>query len=415
MPTKATKIVRNVLFWVHLTIGLSAGALILLMSATGAVLGFERQLIAWFDGTPTVNVGAQRQDVDRLLVARGINANDVSSVLLRAELDAPVTLRLRERGSAPQLIDPYSGDSVARITDGRAAAFFSSIRGWHRWVGMAAGDTRQMARKFTGAANLAFAFLAISGLWLWWPRRWTRASVLSTVTPRLGLRGRTRDFNWHNAMGFWMAIPLFLLAATGAFISYQWPERWLDRVAGSAAEQQAARAPRRQEPPREQASASTHAIGELTFGAAVASAKATAPDWRSITLSRATTLDTMFRIVIAEGNTYRPDLRQTLVADARSGEILEVIPYAALSLSRRIRAWVRFGHTGEVFGWSGQLLATLACVVGVVLVVTGFLLTLRRFRTWSNKRWSRASEVVEAPAFRAVSTYQEEELVRMAE
>ena len=72
-----------------------------------------------------------------------------------------------------------------------------------------------------------------------------------SVDSLLALRSveRKRDFNWHNSLGFWTAIPLFLIAGTGAFISYQWPGRWLDRIAGSPEERLAARQP--VAPPRE--------------------------------------------------------------------------------------------------------------------------------------------------------------------
>ena len=39
--------VRLVFFWFHLVLGISAGALIMLMSVTGVMLGFERQMIGW--------------------------------------------------------------------------------------------------------------------------------------------------------------------------------------------------------------------------------------------------------------------------------------------------------------------------------------------------------------------------------
>jgi uncharacterized iron-regulated membrane protein len=40
---------RTLLFWPHLAGGLVAGFVILLMSVTGVLLTYERQLIAWSD------------------------------------------------------------------------------------------------------------------------------------------------------------------------------------------------------------------------------------------------------------------------------------------------------------------------------------------------------------------------------
>ena len=38
---------RKVLFWCHFTAGVCAGLVILLMSFTGVLLTYERQILAW--------------------------------------------------------------------------------------------------------------------------------------------------------------------------------------------------------------------------------------------------------------------------------------------------------------------------------------------------------------------------------
>lgn len=91
-------------------------------------------------------------------------------------------------------------------------------------------------------------------------------------------------------------------------------------------------------------------------------------------------------MVVAEGNTLRPDLRTTLELSRADGAVLASSGYTDLSTSRRIRSWVRFGHTGEVFGIPGQLIATLVTGVGAVLVWTGMSLSLRRVATWRRRR-----------------------------
>jgi uncharacterized iron-regulated membrane protein len=64
---------------------------------------------------------------------------------------------------------------------------FRALEDWHRWLGASAAN-RTSTRAVTGACNLAFLALAVSGLYLWWPRTWTpshtRASArTATVRP----------------------------------------------------------------------------------------------------------------------------------------------------------------------------------------------------------------------------------------
>ena len=40
---------RSVLFWLHLPCGVLAGAVILIMSVTGVLLTYQRQITAWAD------------------------------------------------------------------------------------------------------------------------------------------------------------------------------------------------------------------------------------------------------------------------------------------------------------------------------------------------------------------------------
>jgi uncharacterized iron-regulated membrane protein len=41
---------RTLIFWPHLIAGVVAGVVILIMSVTGVILTYERQLIAWSNG-----------------------------------------------------------------------------------------------------------------------------------------------------------------------------------------------------------------------------------------------------------------------------------------------------------------------------------------------------------------------------
>ena len=93
---------------------------------------------------------------------------------------------------------------------------------WHRWLGDRTASGRAIGKAITGACNAAFLFLALSGLYLWWPRRWNRAAMRLSLWFRRGLAGRARDFNWHNVIGFWSLPVLIVMTTSGMMISYRW-------------------------------------------------------------------------------------------------------------------------------------------------------------------------------------------------
>jgi len=389
--SSVSRTVRSTFFWIHLSVGIAASALILLMSVTGVLLGFERQAIAAIDGTVTVAPaqGLPRLAIDSVLAQHAIDRADVASVVMRAESDRPLTIRFRERDRAALLVDPWRGTTIESPPPGKGQAFFSALRRWHRWVGATGTEWRTRFRAATGAANLAFLFLVLSGLYLWWPGKWTRQRLVATTVPRLSATGKARDFNWHHSFGVLAALPLALIVASGVFISYQWPGRLLDRYLGSPAERVAARAPARAPARDDSASPSAQPApvhADAPLDRSVEHAISAHPDWRQLTLTLPADRDTVLRVAVAEGNTYRPDQRYALTFSRSTGALRSASRYADLSLSRRIRAWVRFGHTGEVFGVTGQLIATVATAVGALLVWTGLALSWRRWRQWRGRR-----------------------------
>jgi len=386
-------VARRFLFWSHLVVGLAAGLVILLMSVTGVLLGFERQLIVAIDGAPTVTVPplAARLPLDAVLGRNDLSLVDIASIAVRADAEKPMVVRFRDRERTALTLDPYSAAPIVGATDGTGQRFFSSMRRWHRWVGATGGEWRTRLKAVSGAANLGFVLLIVSGLWIWWPRTRSWSALRSVLWFRRGLGAKARDFNWHNTIGFWSAIPLLLVALSGVFISYKWPGRWLDRALGSPEERATAMSAN--------ASSAGGAGGAGAAGGADAAGLPTAsiasylnaavsarPDWTLITITLPAPDDTTASVAVAEGNTYRPDLRTTLTLDRADAHVLRTRDYASLSASRKIRAWVRFGHTGEVFGLFGQTIATIVSAGGAVLVLTGIALSGRRFLKWRARR-----------------------------
>ena len=95
----------------------------------------------------------------------------------------------------------------------------SEVRAWHRWLSIE-GEARPVARAITGWSNTLFLFIVCSGFYLWFPRKWTWQRVRPVVLFSSSLRGKARDFNWHNVLGLWSCVPLFIVVLTAMPISF---------------------------------------------------------------------------------------------------------------------------------------------------------------------------------------------------
>ena len=282
-------------------------------------------------------------------------------------------------GPARQLfINPYSGALLGEGNGQTIRAFFRVMTEWHRYLG-AAGTRRPFGRAITGAANLMFLFIVISGLFLWAPRTWSWPSLRNVTWFRGGLAGKARDFNWHNTIGFWSAIPLAIIVAGGVVISYPWATGLVYRAFG-------------EQPP---APAGARAAGtdrstakrgvQATLEPLIAKAEAQMPDWRTISVALPSPDSRRVVLTLDAGDGGQPHKRATLTIDARSGEVVSWEPFERQSAGRRARTWLRFAHTGEVYGLTGQTVAGVVTTGATVLVWTGLALALRRFLAWRRR------------------------------
>ncbi|MBZ4417241.1 PepSY domain-containing protein [Myxococcus sp. RHST-1-4] len=382
---------RKVLFWVHLVAGVAAGLVIALMSLTGVAIAFEAQVLEWAERDAR-HVQAPAPDAARLsvdeLVARVRAARpeaQPSGVTVYPGPDAAVLVSLGREGLA--YVNPYTGE----VREGGARgwrSFFGFMENLHRWLA-AQGDGRAVGRAITGAGNAAFLFLAVSGLYLWWPRKWTRRAMRPSLWFRRGLKGKARDWNWHNVIGFWSLPVLIVLTASGMVISYKWASDLVFTVTGNPP-------PATQGPPGQSAvklpTPPPPGTERLGLDALFAEASKGTPAWKSVSLrlgggqrpgepqgARASPAPEALTFTVREQGAW-PLFASTQVSlNPFTGEQVKQEGYADYNSGRKLRTWLRFLHTGEALGWLGQLAAAVASLGGVFLVWTGFALAWRRF------------------------------------
>jgi uncharacterized iron-regulated membrane protein len=353
-------------------IGCTAGLVILTMCVTGVLLAFERQINDAADRSsraPVVVTGA-RLPIDSVVAQTAQPGGAPSAITVFAESDAPIALAYgRER---LVYADPYSGKILGEGAKG-SRSFFAFVERIHRTLG-SPFQSRSFGHALTGACNLAFFGLLLSGAYLWLPKKWTAQYLKPSMLFRIGLSGRAKHWNRHNVAAAWCVVPLFFIILSGVIMSYPWANNLLYRLAGS--EPPPARPEERS--PGRRAHRQDNAP-RASFEDLFAKAKEQSAAWRSISLRVANEAPVAV-FTIDEGNGGQPNKRSQLTLDARTGQVRKWEPFGSLSLGRRLRSWARFLHTGEAGGLLGQIIATLATLGGVLLVWTGFAMALLRLR-----------------------------------
>jgi uncharacterized iron-regulated membrane protein len=417
------RLFRKILFWCHLVTGVTVALIVLIMSVTGVLLTYEKQMLARADAravqVPAPAAGAQRLPVSVLMqrVAQ-TEAGTPTTVSWLAGENAPVRVAFGREKTV--YVDPYTGAVLGEGAKGMRT-FFRTVTDWHRWLAQS-GDGRDRGKMITGAANLGFLFLVLSGLYLWFPRSWTRGAFRNVLLFRGGLRAKARDFNWHHVIGFWSFVPLAVIVASATVISYPWASNLVYRLAGEEPPAQsgpggggapgggAARAAapggagergREGGAAREGAGrpegggrgegGGAGADGNLLAGVdpLVAVAHGKVDGWRTISMTMPKEADAPVVFNIDRGSGGQPQKRASLTLDRGTGAEVKWEPFSAGTTGRKARSILRFAHTGEVLGLLGQTIAGLVSLGAAVLVWTGLALSLRRLGAW----WGRRNRV----------------------
>lgn len=404
---------RTVLFWLHLSSGVLAGAIVLVMSVTGVLLTYEKQMTHWAD--------LRQLQADHAPASCCLTVDSILRIASAARPGtAPTSVTVRADHSEPALIS-FGRAGVLFVGQGSGAVlgagstttrdFFGAVEDWHRWLA-ADGPSRTTFRNITGVANLLFLVLVLTGMVLWLPRTWSWLKVRAVLWFRSGLSGKARDFNWHNVLGIWSALPLIAIVASGTVIGFPWAGDLVYRIVGEAP-------PPRTPPvaPLNAGATNTRASGAdrtramtpssqgaplaptpTSFATLVTAASTLMPEWKALTLQIPKPDATTVTVTLDRGTGGQPQLRASVQLSSATGAIATYQPFDSLSTGRQARSVLRFAHTGEVLGIFGQTLAGLVSLAAVVLVVTGISLAIRRaFRALARPASKPSESVAPVP------------------
>ena len=388
---------RSILFWVHLVAGLIAGLSIAIMCFTGTVLAFEKQIVSWSERdarrVPIPAADQTRLPLDTLLERVRAQQPDArpASIVVSADPRDAVAISLGRDNTV--YVNPYTG-AVQKPASTAVHDFMHVMVDWHRFLALS-GDSRPTGKLINGICNLAFFVLAVTGLYLWMPRNMSWRSVRALALFNWKLRGKARDFNWHNVIGLWTAPILIVLTLSAVPISFRWGNDLVYRLVGEEPPVRgpgAAATPAPELPPP---ASGAHPISREAQFAAIQSAF---PNAQQITLRLATpgrgpapqngntpaahprsNAPQPLTFIVKLPATWPRTATTTVTLNPFTGDLLRTESFADLSAGRQIRSWTRFLHTGEALGLGGQFIAGLASLGGCFLAYTGFALAWRRF------------------------------------
>ena len=207
---------RKTLFQVHLWSGLILALYVLVMSVTGTVLIYRRELAKAFSTQPHIIAGpGPRMTVDELseVARRAHPGYEVNRVFQSRNLDQPTEIWL-DRGATKiqRLFNPYTGADLGNSLNlgFRLVLWLVDLHD-----NLLSGRTGHLANAVGGVCVTA---IGLSGIVIWWPGidKWRRSLTIDW-------KANLRSFNWslHSALGFWSLAFIFMWGISGIYLS--WP------------------------------------------------------------------------------------------------------------------------------------------------------------------------------------------------
>lgn len=358
--------IRKLLVKLHLYVGITVGAVLVVTGITGSLLVFGRDADrAAQSHLTSVNVGATRANlgaIEEKVKARYPGAG-MPYINLPRNPTGSIEFYLSHGDNLPLVYaDPYTGE-ILGVRDQHSMVFEWIFR---LHTGKMGGDAGEWV---AGIAAFVLLFLSLTGVYLWFPgrRNLRRGFVINTK------RGWKRTiYDLHNVVGFYASILLVLLSMSGIYlIFHDGTAKFINLITFSPP----AAAPPEMESPQKSAQ-------RISLDEAVRQAQLALPGAQLTYVLPPSKAGAPFVVRGKLGDEWHPNGRSVVYLDSYTGEVLHIENALNAPLGTRIANALYPLHIGIVGGMANRLVQVIVGLVPALLYVTGFLM-------WFNRRKRR--------------------------
>ena len=361
---------RKVLFQLHWIVGITAGIVLAIVGATGALLSFEQQIVASLarEGREVETEGGTPLSAADLLTRVSAEQHDKRIVGLSIAREPAQTVRVTLAPREQRYVDPYTGALLAPTASG-AETFFRNVRSLHRWLMLGELGDRDVGRQIVGACTMLLIFMALTGLYLRWPRGPAARRWKTWLIPDFRLKGRAFLWNLHSVIGTWVLPVYLVIALTGLQWSYEWYRDGLYSIAGveRPAGPEGAREGRGPGDP----DVAAFARAWQTF------AQETGGRFAAVNVNLAARPGKPMEFRYLEERPRHERAFNTLAID-NEGRVVKSERYADKPLAARLVSSIFPLHSGSYFGVAGVIVFLIASLAMPVFTVTGWIMYLQR-------------------------------------
>ncbi|RFM29750.1 PepSY-associated TM helix domain-containing protein [Deminuibacter soli] len=365
----------------HLWLGLASGIVVLIVCVSGCIFCFQTEISnvvyrkAFFvtpQQTATIPLSVLREKAQHALGA----AKPIEGITTYREPDkAWEFMAYKENDSAVTyfgglqyyesvFVNPYTGQITGRRDYKYDFLFIMKYVHWSLLLNTKYGQP------IVGYSTLIFVILLITGLVLWWPRKWNKSTRERSFKIKFSAKFKRLNYDLHNVLGFYSLLIALVLALTGMVFAFQWFNNVVYAVAAGTT-----KAP---EYVTKQSAIVPGVAENSGLDKALQNAFALAPDARRIGIGAAEAKEgVIYAYAYKDKENYYD--RDDLQFDQYTGKLLYRRNRRERNAGEKLTEMNYDIHVGVVGGLAGKIIAFIACLICASLPVTGFLV-------WWHKR-----------------------------
>lgn len=364
---------------IHLWLGLTSGLVVFIVAITGCIYAFQKEISEFLyperyfvatvpDDRTTVPLSEMKataqkalsEDVDFMITYKDPERNWIFSSYEGGDKNGLwYTDEIKHFKVAS--IDPYTGELTA-VVDYKYE-FFNVIKYLH-WSLLLSSKYGQ---PIVGVATLIFVVMLITGLILWWPKKWNKTHRDMRFKVKWKASFKRTNYDMHNVFGFYAMTVALLISLTGLVWAFKWFQTTVYVVSSLSVT------------PPERLEVKSEKPDTVLFtdvkplDKAFATAWQMMPDVDRIGVDMEAEEDAPIECYAYRGKEVYYD-RDQLVFDRYTGEYVARRDRKEWNNGEKLISMNYDLHVGAALGLPSKILAFLASLIAASLPITGFLI-----------------------------------------
>lgn len=205
----------------HLILGLTSGIIVFIIAITGCLYAFQEEILDLTEtykyvenqNTPVIPPSQLEQCAQELLPNKTLHALKYYGKDRAAEA---IFYHYEPNYYYIAYLNPYTG-KVIRVVNENSGFFRWVLDGhFYLWLPPEIGQT------VIASATLVFTLLVLTGIVLWWPKKWQNSKQRFRFIWKKTTQWRRKNYDLHTVTGFYVFPIALLFAFTGLVWGFPW-------------------------------------------------------------------------------------------------------------------------------------------------------------------------------------------------